>query len=138
MYLIIETKQNATTIFSLLVLPSLLQLYFFFVISSLSAAITIVTVWKKLGKKSAASIKKRINSLHLTNVPHATNKPLRGTLIRPTPISDTRTVKSKISALDLLFLAQICFITKPLVMMIIADVMVTNFKHYCMWSWENL
>ena len=61
---------------------------------------------KKARKKIRASIKKRINSLHLTNVPHAANKPLRGTLIRPTPISDTLTVKNKISALHLLFLAQ--------------------------------
>ena len=89
---------------------------------------------KKARKKISSKYQKKNQFIAFTNVPHATNKPLRGTLIRPTPISDTRTVKSKISALDLLFLAQICFITKPLVMMIIADVMVTNFKHYCMWS----
>lgn len=59
------------------------------------------------------------------NDPHATNSPPSGTLIKPTPISDTLAVINKISVLDRLSLAQIFFITKPLVMMMIADVMAT-------------
>ena len=59
------------------------------------------------------------------NVPHAANSPPRGTLIKPTPTSDTLAVVNKISVLDLLSFSQICFMTKPLVMIMIADVMTT-------------